>query len=193
MAKIDVSLIEGYEELSAEDKLKALEALELPDPDYSGYVKKDVFDKTASELAEKNKELKQRMTEEEANKLKEEEERERLQKNYDELLMKVTVSEHKSKLLALGYKEELANETAEALAHSDFEKVFTNFKKHMTSFEKELRAELLNQTPKPVPDGDSKGITKEDLKKMSWDEQYKFSQEHPDEYRQMYEGGKTDG
>ena len=38
MAKIDVSKIEGYAEMSAEDKLKALEAFDIPDPDYSGYV-----------------------------------------------------------------------------------------------------------------------------------------------------------
>ena len=56
--KIDVKKIEGYKDLSLEDKLKALESFEIPDPDYSGYVKKDLFDKTASELAEKKKELK---------------------------------------------------------------------------------------------------------------------------------------
>ena len=65
MAKIDVSKIEGYAEMSAEDKLKALEAYEVPDPDYSGYVKKDVFDKTAKELADKKKELKDKLTAEE--------------------------------------------------------------------------------------------------------------------------------
>ena len=57
MAKIDVSKIEGYAEMSTEDKLKALEAFDIPDPTYSGYVDKKLFDKTASELAEKKKEL----------------------------------------------------------------------------------------------------------------------------------------
>lgn len=192
MAKIDVSLIEGYDELSAEEKIKALEGLEMPEPDLSGYVRKEVFDKTASELSEKKKELTQRMTEEEANKLKEEEERNRLQKNYDELLRKVTVTEHTKKLLGVGYPEDLATETAEALANGDFDKVFGNVKKHLTSFEKNLRAELLKDTPKPVQEGTQKGMTKEDLLKMNWNDRYKFSQEHPEEYKQIY-GGNTDG
>ena len=51
MGKIDVSQIEGYESMSVEDKLKALEGFEIPSPDFSGHVKKDLFDKTASELA----------------------------------------------------------------------------------------------------------------------------------------------
>ena len=38
MAKIDISTIEGYSEMTAEEKLAALEALELPEPDFSGYV-----------------------------------------------------------------------------------------------------------------------------------------------------------
>ena len=38
--RIDVSTIEGYAEMTAEEKLKALESFELPNPDYTGYVKK---------------------------------------------------------------------------------------------------------------------------------------------------------
>ena len=52
MANIDTSKIEGYENMTAEEKVQALEAYAIADPDYSGYVKKDTFDKTASELAQ---------------------------------------------------------------------------------------------------------------------------------------------
>lgn len=44
MAKIDISAIEGYEAMSAEEKLAALEAFEIPEPDYTGFVKKELFD-----------------------------------------------------------------------------------------------------------------------------------------------------
>ncbi len=108
MAKIDVSKIEGYENMTPEQKIAALEGYDTPDPDYSGYVKKDVFDKTASELAEKKKQLQAKMTEDEAAKQKEQEEREKLQKDYEALLHKTTVSENKAKLLAMGYEEKLA-------------------------------------------------------------------------------------
>ena len=62
--KLDLSKIEGYENMSVEDKLKALESYEIEE-DYTGYVKKDLFDKTASDLAEKKRELKAKLTEEE--------------------------------------------------------------------------------------------------------------------------------
>ena len=189
MGKIDVSLIEGYSEMTAEEKLKALEALEVPEPDLSGYVRKDVYDKTASELSAKKKELTAFMTEDEAKRQKELEERQELQNAYDKLLNKVTVSEHKAQFLGLGYDEKLASESAEALAKGDLEKVFTNQKKHLESFEKNIRAELLKDTPKPISGNEGKGVTMEDLKKMTPLERLNFSKEHPDEYREIYTGG----
>lgn len=59
MAKIDTTTIEGYADMTAEQKLAALEALEIPEAvDLSGYVKKSVFDAKASEAATKSRELK---------------------------------------------------------------------------------------------------------------------------------------
>jgi hypothetical protein len=184
--KIDVSKIDGYEEMSAEEKLKALEGLEIPDPDYSGYVKKDVFDKTASELAEKKKELRDKLSSDEAEKLKEKEEREKLQADYEKLLHETAVSKNKSSLLALGYEEKLADETAEAMANGDLDKVITNQKKHLDAFEKKIRAEALKDTPKPTGDGGSNAMTLDTLRKMSPMERMKFSQEHPEEYKELY-------
>lgn len=86
MAKIDISKIDGYADMTPEQKIAALEAFETEDPDYSGYVKKDIFDKTASELAAKKKELNEKLTEDEQKKQKEQEEREELQSKYDKLL-----------------------------------------------------------------------------------------------------------
>ena len=69
MANIDTSKIEGYENMTAEEKVQALESFSIADPDYSGYVKKEVFDKTASELAQSKKDLKARMSDEEKQKV----------------------------------------------------------------------------------------------------------------------------
>ena len=38
MAKIDVSTIEGFADMTAEQKAEALANYEFPDPDYTGYV-----------------------------------------------------------------------------------------------------------------------------------------------------------
>lgn len=188
MAKIDVTQIEGYAEMSAEDKLKALEGFDIPDPDYSGYVKKDVFDKTASELAGVKKQLKDKMTDDEAAKQKEQEEREELQSKYDKLLRESEISKHKAKLLGLGYDEKLADETAEAMADGDMGKVFANQKKHLDSVEKRVRADALKDTPKPTPDGDSKTMTLEKFRKLSPAERAAFFEEHPEEYKELYGG-----
>lgn len=188
MAKIDVTQIEGYAEMSAEDKLKALEGFDIPDPDYSSYVKKDVFDKTASELAEKKKQLKDKMTEDEQKAQKEQEEREELQSKYEKLLRESEVSKHKAKLVALGYDETLADETAVAMVDGDMEKVFANQKKHLDSVEKRVRADALKDTPKPTPDGDSKTMTLDKFRKMSPAERAAFYEEHPEEYKELYGG-----
>lgn len=190
MAKVDITKIEGYEDMTPEEKIKALEAYEIEDvqPDYSGYVKKDVFDKTASELAGVKKQLKEKMTDDEAAKQKEQEEREELQSKYEKLLHDSEVSKNKAKLLALGYEEKLADDTAEAMVTGDLEKVMANQKKHLEAVEKKVRAEALKDTPKPTGDGDSKTMTLEKLRGMSPSERYTYSQEHPEEYKELYGG-----
>ena len=59
MAKIDTSTIEGYAEMTADQKVAALEALTVPDAvDLSQYVSKATFDKKATEAAESSRQLK---------------------------------------------------------------------------------------------------------------------------------------
>lgn len=196
MAKIDVSLIEGYEEMSAEDKLKALEEFEMPEPDYSGYVRKEQFDKTASELAAKKKELRERLSAEEVAQQREQEEKEQRREEQEAILKELEllrreseISKNKAKLIGLGYGEALAEETAEAMVDGDMEKVFANQRKHQEMLEKKVRAEALKNTPKPASDGMSKTLTLEDLRAMQPAERLKFSQERPEEYKQLYAGG----
>lgn len=195
--KLDLTKIEGYEKMTPEEKLKALEGYDVPDPDYSGYVKKEVFDQTASELAEKKRQLtdKQRqltekLTEDEAAKQKEQEEREELQKKYEKLLFENEVSKYKANLLGMGYDEKLAGETAEAMAKGETDKVFSNQKKHLEAVEKKVRAEALKDTPKPTGDGDSKTMTLKQLREMSPAERLAFSEKYPAEYKELYGGNE---
>ena len=181
MAKIDISKIDGYADMTPEQKIAALEAFETEDPDYSGYVKKDIFDKTASELAAKKKELNEKLTEDEQKKQKEQEEREELQSKYDKLLRESEVSKFKAKLLGMGYEEKLADATAEAMADGDTEKVFANQKKHLENVEKKVR------------DGDSKTMTLEKLRKMSPQERYDYSVKNPEDYKALYTNNDTGG
>lgn len=151
MAKIDTSKIEGYEAMTPEQKLAALEAYEI-NTDYSGYVKKDVFDKTASELASTKKQLREKMSAAEREEKDNIEKMEQLQSAYDGLLKQVAISDNKSNYLSLGYDDHLASETAEALANGDLKKVFENQQKYMAAFEKKIRANVLKETPRPEND-----------------------------------------
>ena len=61
--KIDFTKIEGFETMTAEEKLAAIEAMELPDPDMSGFVKKDLLDRANSEAANYKRQLREKMSE----------------------------------------------------------------------------------------------------------------------------------
>lgn len=188
MAKIDISRIEGYSDMTAEEKLAALEAFEIPDPDYTGYVKKDVFDKASSELAGYKKQLREKMTEEEAAKAKAAEDMEIVMRELESLRTEKAVSEFTAQFLAIGYEEELAKSTATALQKGDMSVMFKNHAKFVADREKALKAELLKATPTPPPGVGETGVSKEDFSKMSLTEKAKFAAENPDQYKEFYGG-----
>lgn len=148
--KISTDSIQGFAEMSDADKVTALLGLDVPDPvDLTGYVKKEVFDAKATEAANLSKQLKGKMTEDEAKKAEEDKARQELENKYQELLKKSTIAEHTSRFLALGYEEKLARETAEALFDGDMDKVFQNQQTANAAMEKKIRADLVKQDPRP--------------------------------------------
>ena len=159
---IDTTVIEGFESMTAEQKVEALLKVEVPEKiDLSGSVKKDLFDKTASELAEAKKTIKGKMSEDEAAKAQADADRKALEDKYTELLRKSTIAEHTARYIAMpGYDEKLARETAEALFDGNMEKVFENQQKANAAYEKKLRADLVKQDPKP--DGAGGGSEEKD-------------------------------
>lgn len=167
----------------------ALAAVELPTDNTEIERLKAAVSKSNSEAAELKKQLRTKLTEDEAAKLKDAEDREKLQSDYNALLTKVTISENKAKLLAIGYDDKLADETAEAMVNGELEKVFTNQKKHMENLEKKIRADVLKETPKPAPGGaGGKGITQEQFDAMGYTERLKVFNEQPEIYKEFIGG-----
>ena len=156
MAKIDITKIEGYAEMSAEDKLKALEAFELPDPDFTGWVKKDVFDKKASEAAGYKKQLDANKSDEQKAKEEADARMKELQDKVDALEKEKLVGMYKAKYLAQGMDEKLATDTAEALQKGDHEKVFANETAFLEALKKKIKADALGDLDKPPLGGDGK-------------------------------------
>lgn len=183
---------DAYKEgMTFEEVETALESVTIPE-DNSAEIErlKNALSKSNSEAAGYKKQLREKMTEDEQKKQREQEEREELQNKYDKLLRESVIVKNKAKLVALGYDESLADETAEAMADGDSEKVFANQQKHLASFEKKVRAEALKDTPKPTPDGDSKTMTLEKFRKLNPAERHKFYTEHPEEYKELYGGNE---
>lgn len=144
MAKIDTTKIEGYETMSAEEKLAALEGFEMPEPDYSGWVQKDVFDKTASDLAKAKKDRNGA-----------EKEKSDLETRLAELERKDKISTTKDKYIANGFSVELAQATAEAFVDGDMDVVLENLTKHATDVATAAKDKALHSTPKPPASGGS--------------------------------------
>lgn len=161
--KIDTSTISGFDGMTAEQKLAAVLGMDIPEPDMTGWVKKETFDAKATEAANLSKQLRAKMTDDEAAKAAELAARKELEDKYNELLKKTTVSEYKAKYLAQGYDEKLADETAKALADGDMAKVFENGEKYKAELEKRVKAEVLKDTPKPQTDNGGKPKTLEEI------------------------------
>ena len=187
MANIDTTKIEGYAEMTAEEKIAALESYSFADPDYSGYVKKDVFDKTASELAQTKKDLKARMSDEEKAKI----ETENLLKQYKEqaetLQREKDIASNKAELIAIGYDDTLATETAKAMVEGDIATVLKNQQALIESVKKVARGEAMASTTPPAgkaTDG-GKTVTKEQFKAMNMAERTELYQTNPDLFAEL--------
>lgn len=162
MAKFDTSVIEGFDGMSAEQKLDAILKVEIPDSvDLSKYVSKDVFDKKASEAANLSKQLKETMSEADRKKLEDDENNKKILEELETLRKDKTISDYTSKYLALGYDKELAADTAKAMADGNMSKVFENGEKHKTALEKKIKEDLINGTPKPDGAGGDNGGDKD--------------------------------
>ena len=168
----------------------ALGGIELPTDGTAEIERlKAALSKSNSESAEYKRQLREKMSAEELKAKEDAEKFEALQSAYDALLKEKTIAGYKAKYLALGYDEKLAAETADAMAKGELDKVFENQRKHIEVVSKKIRADVLQETPAPEGGKGSETITKEKFSKMSIVEQYKYSVEHPEEYKKLYDGG----
>ena len=183
-------LKDAYKEgMSVEEIEAALKDIDLP-TDNSAEIDrlKTALSKSNSEAADYKKQLREKMSAEEVKAKEDADKIEEMTKELETLRREKTVASHKAKYIALGYDESLADETAEAMANGELDKVFANQKKHLETVEKKIRADVLKDTPKPEGGNSSETMTKEKFRKMPIGEQHKFSVEHPEEYKKLYGG-----
>lgn len=183
--KIDVTKIDGYEAMSAEEKLAALEAfdMELPKDDSESRKLKDALNKASAEAADYKRKFKERQTEEERAKAEQEEFIKALKEQNAQLTReKATATLEKG----FGMTGEYAKDLAEAFLDNkadDFVKTFTKF---IDAHDKDLNAKALRSTPRPEGGGVIEtGVTKEQFDKMGYAERAKLQEENPDLYNEL--------
>lgn len=156
MKKIDTSTIEGYADMTLEEKVAVLEAFTYDDHSSDLERYKNAASKANSEAAEWRKKHNALLSEDEAKKLAEEEEINTLKQQVAEFKKEKLVAEHKAHYVSLGYDEDLASETAQALVDNDTDKVFANQKRFLETHDKKYKAQLMgeNSTPPAGQSGD---------------------------------------
>jgi hypothetical protein len=173
--------IDGYEEMTPEEKVAALEA------NYESVAKhKAAADKNASEAASYKKQLREKQTDEEAKEAERAAKDAAIMAELESLRHEKLVGTYTTAYMAMGYDEKLAKSTADAMAKGDTETVFKNQKLHLENREKALKAELLKQTPPPAPGTPDTAMKKEEFAKLSLAEKQKFATENPEQYKAFY-------
>ena len=158
MAKIDISKIPGYSEMSIEDRLKTLETFEYEDNSVEFEKLKNSLSKANSEAAEWKRKHNSLLSEDEKKKQEQAEKLSSMEKELDELRKDKIISEYKVKLIAQGYDESLAADTAMAMADGDTVKIFANQEKFLEDYVKKVRIDAMKKTPKPPAGGASDDI-----------------------------------
>ena len=126
---IDLTTIPGYAEMSAEEKVKALEdyTFDVPKSDSAEVDKlKQAVSKANSEAAEWKRKHNALLSDDEKKRQEAQEAFEKMETELNALRKEKVIAEHKAKFLSLGYDESLATETASAMADGDMTKVFCN-------------------------------------------------------------------
>lgn len=150
---------------------------------------KEAFNKASAEAAKYKKELEAHLTDEQKKEVERQAEFEKLENENKQLKRDASVSSFKSKYVAMGYDEKLAQSTAEAMADGDTDTVFANQAKFNKTQAETIKADLIRKTPEPAKDGKPEVMTLDTLRKMSTKDRIAYANEHPEEYKQLYEEG----
>ena len=192
MSYLQDLLKESYKDGMSEDEIsEALEkALDGKD-DKSGTDDKELrklksaFDKASAEASRYKKQLEEKMTADEKAEADRKEMLDKLVADNEAMKKKIAITENKAQLLALGYPEDLAASTAEAMFKGDTETIFKNQKAVFDLKEKSIRADVLKGTPVPRPGSGGTDITKAQFDAMSTYELMELYQRDPELYEKL--------
>ena len=150
MARIDISGVENYANMTPEEKVAFFEAYELPEvKDNKSEIDKlkATLSKANSEAAEYKRLWKEKQTEQERAESERAEAEKALQDELKSLRREKVLSEYAKQCMGMGYDATLATECAEAMADGRFNDVFAIQQRFMEAKTKEIEAAALNKQP----------------------------------------------
>ena len=148
--KIDTSKITGYADMTAEEKLKALEEFEIETPKDNGdevTKLKTALSKANSDAAEWKRQFREKQSEAERAEAERKEHEQAVEDELRTLRRDKTVSGYVAQCLALGYDKDLALRAAEAMADGDAASILACQQDFLESKQKEIEAAALNKQP----------------------------------------------
>ena len=167
MSYLSDLLGKAYKEGMTEDEISA--ALETVGQGNEAEVNrlKAALSKANSEAADYKKQLRTKQTDDEAAAAAQKEEHDRLVQENADLKRSMALSERKAKLLAMGYDESLADETAAAMVDGDMDKVMANQSKYLEVQKKNIQADAMRKTPRPAAGNDGNDGSMDYAKKIA--------------------------
>ena len=188
MPTIPTEKIEGYDNMTDEQKINAL--LNYNFDDHAAEVQRlqNQVSKANGEAAEWKRKHASLLSEEERAKQEREDQAKAILDRNNELEKELAKLKHKAQFVSLGYDEALAESTAQAMADGDLNTVFKNQKAFLEAHDKDLKAKLLDGTPKPPAGSGTTEMTKEKFVKLSDRERIEWARNNPDAYKTMYGG-----
>ena len=165
--KIDTTAIEGYENMTVEEKLTALEGFEYDDGSKEIQRLKEANTKASKDAAEWKRKHNALLSEEEKKEQERAEKQQQMEEELETLRREKKESVYKAKLIADGYDEDLAQSSAEALAKGDTDTFFTNQKKFIAAHDKAYKAALMKQPLEPGGGDPPAPKTKEEIMKIT--------------------------
>lgn len=164
MGRIDTTKINGYETMTAEQKIAALEEYEFePVVDNTENAKlKALLSKANTEAAENKRKLNEKLTEQEKLEAERAEKEKAMQEELQTLRAEKRVSTYTNKLVEAGYDVATAKSMANSLPDGIREDYFTSQKTFLENTKKQYEADSLKKQPGLTP---GKPLSKEDLAK----------------------------
>lgn len=146
---------------------------------------KELLSKANSEAAEWKKKYNSTLSEQQRAEEERKEEYEKLVNRNKDLEKQIKVSNNKAMLIGIGYSEDMAEKTAEAMFSGNSDEVINLQKSFMEEYRKSIEADMLKKTPEPRKGADGLVVTKEQFEKMSMPERMELYRKNPDLYEKL--------